>query len=302
MSIQTTPLTPPPRSMARGSSRYRLWLSIYLGMLLVLPPASLPLAQPAEPVRILPLGDSITQGAPYSYRYDLWQRLIDAGWNFDFIGLEQESNPGPFPDYQGQSFDRDHEGHSGWTNALILQNLAEWLAAYPAPPDMTLIHLGTNDAVGGGTPAASVATLEAIIDQLRASNPNMTIYLAQIIPFGSALGDVNIWVEEYNAQLVELATRKTTLSSRVIIVNHYSGFTDADLTSDAVHPSRQGVQKMAAVWAAALFTPRELPRVPLPLLIVGDTPAPTPDIPLQETTAQPQHAAATPLASGCHQQ
>ena len=43
---------------------------------------------PDIPVRILPLGDSITQSDKTysSYRYYLWIKLIDAGIKFDYVG------------------------------------------------------------------------------------------------------------------------------------------------------------------------------------------------------------------------
>ena len=105
------------------------------------------------PVRILPLGDSITQGDKdhRSYRYSLWVRLIAAGISFDFVGSMNSNffgNP-VWPDYNGQSFDRDHEGHWGWQADQILNGhpltegkeyLSAWLEEYT--PDIVLLHLG----------------------------------------------------------------------------------------------------------------------------------------------------------------
>ena len=67
----------------------------------------------AEPLRIMPIGDSITTGnddsnlTPGGYRTTLYGLLNEAGYDFDFVGRMQD-NPGPMPD-------NDHEGHSGIT-------------------------------------------------------------------------------------------------------------------------------------------------------------------------------------------
>src|SRR5690242_12081668 len=55
-------------------------------------------------VRVMPLGDSITEGTqvPGGYRIGLWQRLSNAGYRVDFVGSQ----------YNGPSSlgDHDHEG------------------------------------------------------------------------------------------------------------------------------------------------------------------------------------------------
>ncbi|MFB9413576.1 hypothetical protein ACFFSQ_36150, partial [Dactylosporangium matsuzakiense] len=55
-------------------------------------------------VRVMPLGDSITEGTqvPGGYRIGLWQRLAAGGYRVDFVGSQ----------YNGPSSlgDHDHEG------------------------------------------------------------------------------------------------------------------------------------------------------------------------------------------------
>src|SRR5512139_1700018 len=59
-------------------------------------------------VRIMPLGDSITDGTqvPGGYRIGLWQRLAATGHRVDFVG-SQFNGPANLGDH-------DHEGHPGW--------------------------------------------------------------------------------------------------------------------------------------------------------------------------------------------
>ena len=58
-------------------------------------------------VRVMPLGDSITDGynVPGGYRINLWQRLAAGRYTVDFVG---SGFNGP-----ASLGDHDHEGHSG---------------------------------------------------------------------------------------------------------------------------------------------------------------------------------------------
>src|SRR6201985_2801266 len=86
-----------------------------LGALLagVLVAATFAVARPAlsatAPVRIMPLGDSITAG-PGCWRAMLWHQLQTSGYpNIDFVGSQSDGggcNP-------GYAYDEDHEGHGG---------------------------------------------------------------------------------------------------------------------------------------------------------------------------------------------
>ncbi|MBS2964878.1 GDSL family lipase, partial [Actinocrinis puniceicyclus] len=70
--------------------------------------ANVALAESNGGVRVMPLGDSITDGnqTPGGYRIGLWQRFVSAGYKVDFVGSL----------FNGPSTlgDHDHEGHSGW--------------------------------------------------------------------------------------------------------------------------------------------------------------------------------------------
>jgi len=81
--------------------------------------------------RILPLGASRVQGErPYyeSYRYELWQLLVNDEWDFDFIGtLEDDAN---YPRHNGKRFDRDLEGRGGWTSTEIRYGLPYWVVRW----------------------------------------------------------------------------------------------------------------------------------------------------------------------------
>ena len=90
-------------------------------------------------VRVMPLGDSITEGTqvPGGYRIGLWQRLASSGYRVDFVG-SQFNGPASLGDH-------DHEGHPGWRIDQIDANIVGWLQ--PVTPRTVLLHIGTNDVL-----------------------------------------------------------------------------------------------------------------------------------------------------------
>jgi lysophospholipase L1-like esterase len=200
-----------------------------------------------EAVKIMPLGDSITQGSggEATYRYFLWHRLLGAGYRVDFVGSLTGVDWGDpkYPD-----FDQDHEGHSSYRADDVLLELDGWLSANL--PEVVLVHLGTNDVTAGETTASTIQELGRIVDVLRSHNPGVIVLLAQIIPCewnDSA-------VRELNAEVPLLAAEKSTAQSPVLAVDQWTGFSAAEDTSDGVHPNESGERKMAARWYEALVT------------------------------------------------
>ncbi len=199
-----------------------------------------------DSVRVMPLGDSITeaQGGYAAYRYWLWKDLENAGYPVDFVGSQYGVYSGspPYTDY-----DQDHEGHWGWRADQILANIGSWAAA--SPPDIVLIHLGHNDLWQGQSVISTIDELGQIIDTIRVVNPDATFLIAQVIPSTpSALDSIPF----FNAQLPDLALLKNTEQSPVLVVDQHSGFDPWTDTYDGVHPNEIGEIKMADRWFAPL--------------------------------------------------
>lgn len=106
------------------------------------------IAMASQPIRILPLGDSITQADKNhnSYRRPLWASLNSAGYSVDFVGSLTTNYGGGPPD---TDFDLDHEGHYGWRADELAANLDGWVSGYM--PDVVLLHAGHNDMKESGT-------------------------------------------------------------------------------------------------------------------------------------------------------
>ena len=204
-------------------------------------------------IRIVFLGDSITSGVisrgddgGYTFRYWLWKMLIDAHMDFDFVG-SQDYSPGP--DYQGHTFDRDHEGHWGWTTERIRIELPGWLKDYDA--DLAVIHIGHNDMRGNvSNPSigynATDANIREIVHQLQKDNRNITIMLALIIPASDIRSDLPPdHIDSVNALLDDIAVEEATRKSKILIVDLHSQFNAEAWTHDGVHPNALGEKFMA---------------------------------------------------------
>ena len=228
-----------------------------------------------EMIKVQALGDSITSGITsrgadggYSYRYWLWQMFVDAGIEADFVGSLNtsagENGDAGWPDYMGQSFDRDHEGHSGESTAFISQNLPAWLSGYDV--DVSIIHIGHNDLAANISINETQDNIIQSIQLLQQENPNVIVLLAKVIPsnLGGALA---AHVNAINALIDGIATTTTTGTSSVHPVDLNTGVNPVAITHDGIHPNAMGEQIMAD----RLFTAFQTHVVPEPstALIVG---------------------------------
>jgi lysophospholipase L1-like esterase len=196
----------------------------------------------AEPVRVMPLGDSIT-GSPGCWRALLWNRLQGTGYtNVDFVGTLP-------PQGCGVAYDGDNEGHGGFlaTNIANQNLLPGWLSA--TRPNVVLMHLGTNDVWSNISPTTILTAFGTLVDQMRASNPDMRILVARIIPMNPAsCPQCAQRTIDFNAAIPQWAAGKTTTRSPIVVVDQWTGFNTASDTYDGVHPNAAGDQKLSDRW------------------------------------------------------
>lgn len=211
-------------------------LPLMLGLLSITSPV-------LSATKIMPLGDSIT-GSPGCWRAYLWQKLQTGGYtNLDFVGTL-----GP----QGCSVthDGDNEGRGGIlaTNIANQNQLPAWLSA--TKPDIVLMHLGTNDVWSNRATADILMAFTTLVQQMRASNANMKIIVAKIIPMDSARSCSGCadGVIALNNALPAWANGLTTSASPITLADQWTGFSTSADTSDGVHPTDAGHKKMAEKW------------------------------------------------------
>lgn len=252
-----------------------------------------PAAAAATPVRVMPLGDSIT-GSPGCWRALLWNRLQSTGYpDVDFVGTLG-------PQGCGVPYDGDNEGHGGYlvTNVANQNLLPGWLSA--TRPDVVLMHFGTNDVWSNIAPATILAAYSKLVDQMRASNPGMAVLVAKIIPMNPpTCAECGQRVVALNAAIDAWAAGRTTAASPVVVVDQWTGFDTATDTYDGVHPNAAGDQKMSDRWYPAL-TAALRRGTPTPTSSPTGTPTPT-SSPTGGPTPTPTGPTPTPSgpASGC---
>jgi lysophospholipase L1-like esterase len=93
-----------------------------------------------------------------------------------------------------------------------------------------------------------VKEIEQIIDLLQTDNPHVTILVARLIPAMKREADV----EEMNAAIEQLVTRKNRKESPIVLVDLNSGFDPYNDLFDRVHPNIYGSRKMASKWFDAI--------------------------------------------------
>jgi lysophospholipase L1-like esterase len=267
------------RSLPRRAALAAAVASALVASVVVL--AVRPAASAVDPVRIMPLGDSIT-GSPGCWRALLWNRLQNAGQtNIDFVGTQA-------PQGCGVPYDGDGEGHGGaLVTAVADQNqLPGWLAA--TRPHIVLMHFGTNDVWSARPVDVILAAYSKLVDQMRASDPTMRVLVAQIIPMAaSACAECPSRVTALNAAIPGWAAGKTTTQSPIIVVDQWAGFNTATDTGDGVHPNDAGNVKISDRWFPALSA-----------AINGSTPPTTPPS-TPPTTTPPPSTASAPAGTAC---
>ena len=192
--------------------------------------------------RIMAAGDSITEGGTTfsNWRFPLWEKLTAAGYFIDYVGSRSASS---------RIGTLKHEGYGGQTVEYLATQLRTTFPQNPA--DIVLLHAGHNYSSDTNPVPQMLTATESIIATCRATNPQVTILLAQVIP--SLKLPKYSYIPDFNAALPALAARLSTSASPVIIVDQATGFDPAaDTVADLVHPNATGAAKMRDRWFEAL--------------------------------------------------
>nr|WP_239080644.1 ricin-type beta-trefoil lectin domain protein [Actinoplanes brasiliensis] len=218
-----------------------LAVALALGLALAGAAAPAAAAESNGGVKVMPLGDSITEGTqvPGGYRIGLWQRLAGAGYRVDFVGT-QSNGPASLGDH-------DHQGHPGWRIDQIDANITRWLAT--ANPRTVLLHIGTNDILQNYNVGSAPSRLSTLIDRITTAAPAADVFVATIIPLANSGQEAA--ARTFNGAIPGIVQSKVNSGKRVHLVDMHAALTTADLI-DGVHPTAGGYDKMAAVWYAAL--------------------------------------------------
>ena len=202
-------------------------------------------------VKIMPLGDSITEGqgddptwdttddgytAIVGYRERLFNLLTAGGYKFRFVGnvvLGYDNVPSNSPHY-GTAFynvGRYNEGHGGWVadgtfppgKGSIEDNIGNWLTTLknhsPSDePDIILLMAGTNDLGQGDTPSIIEGDILRILSDINSFNSNTKSLFAKLIYYHLDAADLN----SLNSLLQNDGGTLPNTGKNVTLVDQYS--------------------------------------------------------------------------------
>jgi lysophospholipase L1-like esterase len=218
----------------------------------------------------MPLGDSLTAGngatGDQSYRGHLHARLLEAGWDVDFVGSQSSTT--------AAGGDPDHEGHGGYTigpgpSALdefvgagrgnIVANVEDWLDA--AEPDVVLLLVGVNDYFnindtsndfdGDEDPGylpdvAGPERLAALVDRIRAARPDTVVVVSSLLPVEFS----GSFASGFNSAVPAIADAR----DHVWFTDGRSApLTEGDWLDGGLHLTDTGAAKVADVYAGDLL-------------------------------------------------
>ena len=201
------------------------------------PPPSL-----TRPIRIMPLGDSITWGYPDApdtggYRLTLYQLLTNANISMDFVGTQVSPAPGLlYPNHEGHSGFRidqiDDPYFLGWVNTI-------------ASPDVILLLIGTNDIGQNDDPTNAVVRLDGLVSHITRDCPNAKVVVATLLP-RSDTTDNNEINTLFNPFVPGLVAKHVANGEQVYFWDLHSAIALSD--TDGLHPTPAGYIKIGKQW------------------------------------------------------
>ncbi|MBR4319436.1 MAG: hypothetical protein IKP69_05230, partial [Oscillospiraceae bacterium] len=220
-----------------------------------------------QKLRVMPLGDSITDGFTGNpeggYRLTLWNMLKENGYTekIDFVG----PNGLDSTVWDSNGSDMNHAGYSGYAIADIpnqrsgIYNFSEWLMQeYPA--DVVMLQIGTNDILSSALDGMD-ERLELLVDTILNYIPEDGLLYVSTIPYMDAdvtnytdaytVEEMDKAVDDYNAEIREIVSRKQAEGKPIAQADINSVLTKEDLL-DGVHPNATGYEKIGKYWYGKL--------------------------------------------------
>lgn len=221
------------------------------------------------PLRIMPLGDSITAGYTdnskwdhpfeFGYRSGLYKQLKKADINFIFVGESKEPLNNRFgdPSHGGKVLPKldlrkvgqdGHRGYGGWGIGSIQQKVTEWISK--DKPDIILLMIGIN-----GINPQSPKQLDALVKTIFEADKDVSLIVAQTTPYGK----FNQNLFNYNTYIREtLVADYSAKKYSICTVDQYKHFlTNPNdpksidpkrLSNSHNHPANAQYDQMAESW------------------------------------------------------
>jgi len=220
----------------------------FFGLLLIAGHGIATVEAQTPPVRIMPLGDSITQGYSATstvqggYRNKLYNSLTAAGYNVDYVGTQSDTDNPAIPDW-------DHQGMGGYRIDMIDSGLGGWFSAVE-DPDVILLLIGVNDFWQNYNLATVQTRFANLITDIATQRPFARIIVSNLT-LRTDSASLEAQQVTFNAALPGIVSAQVALGRHVTLVDMHSALSASDL-SDGVHPTITGYGKLADVWLPAV--------------------------------------------------
>ncbi len=253
-----------------GIPLWFVWLLLMASQPFVLAELVLTNFSQSRPMKIMAIGDSITDDCSINgaWRLHLEPLLAANGYPFVFVGRQTSVAAPGFTNI-------NHEGYCGavigppgvfaahgydTTNAYLLNIAADALAATNNRPDLVMVLAGAND-IGRGRDPYQVANsdMATLVDLIFSNAPHAHIILAKITSLQDAVAPesdyaayaTNAYV--YNAELQKLVNRRHALGQQVFLADMFSAVDYSTMfLTDHLHPNSTGLRVMANEWMARI--------------------------------------------------
>jgi len=192
------------------------------------------------PLRLMPLGGSITHGVGSShqngYRDVLLQLLYRHSYQVRLVGSRKS----------GTMTNNEHEGWRGFRIDQIATKAKA--SAEGLQPQLFTVNAGSNDCLQGYKLEEASRRMDNLLESLWLASPDSTVVIGSLLVNKDKRVDGVI--RDFNQQLEKLVRTKRWEGRKVVFVDMHGGDGPLveDLGEDGTHPNDAGYAKMAKIW------------------------------------------------------
>ncbi|KAI1044251.1 hypothetical protein LB504_012987 [Fusarium proliferatum] len=197
-----------------------------------------------RPLRLMPLGGSITQGVGSpdrnGYREDLLKLLEANNYSVEMVGSRNI----------GTMQANSHEGWRGFRIDEIEKKARS--SVTKLLPNLFTVNAGSNDCLQNFEMDTIADRMSGLLDYLWAASPGSTVVLSTLVVNRDAAVDSNVL--SANRAFRRLVEEKLSQEQRIVLADMYTqeGPVAEDLGDDDTHPGADGYKKIATIWYRAI--------------------------------------------------
>ncbi|RYP72728.1 hypothetical protein DL771_004064 [Monosporascus sp. 5C6A] len=212
--------------------------------------------QPDIPLRISPLGASVTWGTGSTdgngYRGPLRASLVSAGYTVNMVGFTSNGRSKQYLELPHAPAvrslrvkDNENDGYPGlWVREIHEKSDR---VSRELEPNLFLINAGTNNCVGGESPDRIDAAMDDLMDDIFEDNSTVIILSGLLV---NAKPDVDECRRRVNEKYSAKVASSVSAGFKAVYAE-MSAITVGDLV-DGTHPNDGGYKKMADGWFRAI--------------------------------------------------